>query len=179
MAAAHVRRAAAGLLALSAFAASLGLATRAKAQGLDASPLAFRQIEAAAGPAGDRPGRRRAARPGAAGAPALVETGRRVHVQLPPPPPFVRGRLVCAVNVNRYLARLGQTGTGSALAHSFLRWGRASGPVAGAVQVERRRGGGHVKIVAGGGQCWNPSASRQRWVLTPCAPARVVAWRAA
>jgi len=114
---------------------------------------------------------------------AIVETGRWVSIPLPPPPAFVRGRLVCAINVNRYLARMGKPTTGSAMALSFLAWGRPSGPKPGAVQVERRgRAGGHVKIVShhDGGRwlCLNPSASRQRWDLAPCGP-RAVAWRAA
>lgn len=112
----------------------------------------------------------------------VVETGRWVNIPLPPPPPYVRGRLTCAVNVNRYLARMGKPTTGSALAHSFLRWGRPSGPRPGAVQVERRRGGGHVKIVShhdgARWMCLNPSVSRQAWHLTPCG-GRAMAWRAA
>jgi hypothetical protein len=112
----------------------------------------------------------------------VVETGRWVKIPLPQPPPYVRGRLTCAVNVNRYLARMGKPGTGSALAMSFLRWGRPSGPQPGAIQVERRRGGGHVKIVShhdgARWMCVNPSASRQQWRLTPCG-GRAVAWRAA
>lgn len=93
-------------------------------------------------------------------------------------PAFVRGRLVCAVNVNRYLASRGIAGTGSGLALSFLRWGRPSGPVPGAVQVQRRRGGGHVKIVLGDGMCLNPSARAQDWRVVPCG-GRAIAWRTA
>lgn len=85
---------------------------------------------------------------------------------------FVRGRLICAINVNAALAERGIRGTGSALAKSFLAWGRASGPVPGAVAVYHRRGGGHVAIVShidqrGRVWVWNPSARRQAWQLAP------------
>jgi hypothetical protein len=49
----------------------------------------------------------------------------------------------------------------SALALPYLKWGRASPPVPGAVAVSGRRGGGHVAIVSRveGNQVyvWNPS----------------------
>lgn len=83
------------------------------------------------------------------------------------PARYIAGRLVCAVNVNAELARRGVRGTGSALAKSFLRWGRASRPVAGAVAVYGRRGGGHVAIVSrvAGGRVyvWNPSSRHRAW----------------
>lgn len=61
---------------------------------------------------------------------------------------FIRGRLVCARNIGAELARRGIRGTGSALAKSYLRWGRPSGPQPGAVAVfSRGRRGGHVAIV--------------------------------
>jgi len=66
----------------------------------------------------------------------IVSTGR-----------YIAGRLVCSLNVNLELARRGIKGTGSALAKSFLRWGRPSGPVPGAVAVYGRGRGGHVNIV--------------------------------
>jgi hypothetical protein len=50
-------------------------------------------------------------------------------------PRFIRGRLVCAVNVGAELARRGIRGTGSARAKSYLSWGRASRPVPGVVAV--------------------------------------------
>lgn len=83
-------------------------------------------------------------------------------------PRFVFGRLICAVNVNRALAARGIRGTGSALAKSFLRWGRASGPVPGAVAVYNRgrsSRSGHVAIVSrivdGKVYVWNPG--RHGW----------------
>ncbi len=111
---------------------------------------------------------------------------RKVRAPLPPKrphglPAFVRGRLVCAANVNRLLAHKGIQGTGSALAMSFLRWGRAASIQPGAVQVERRRGGGHVRVVShhDGERFWclNPSSRHQDWVLTPCSAGRAIAWR--
>ncbi len=87
-------------------------------------------------------------------------------------PDFVRGSLICAINVNAWLKSRGIEGTGSAWAKSFLKWGREAGaPVPGAVAVYNRgRKGGHVAIVAkvDGDKVWvyNPSASRQSWVKT-------------
>lgn len=43
---------------------------------------------------------------------------------------------------------IGLRGTGSALALSYLRWGRASAPAAGAVAVSARSRGGRVAIVS-------------------------------
>ena len=170
-------RAARALLTVGSLAALLSLGQcDAKAQQVaEVSPLAFWQHSMVAAPA-DRRGKRRVST-----VVQVIETGRRVQMQLPPPPRFVRGRLVCAINVNRYLAQLGKPVTGSAAARSFLSYGRAADrSTAGAVQVSRRPGGHHAEIVAGGGQCWNPSASRQRWHLVACASRRnVLAWRVA
>lgn len=83
------------------------------------------------------------------------------------PARYIAGRLVCAVNVNAELARRGIRGTGSALAKSFLHWGRPSRPVAGAVAVYGRKGGGHVaivsRVVGGRVYVWNPSSRAHRW----------------
>jgi hypothetical protein len=83
------------------------------------------------------------------------------------PARYIGGGLVCAVNVNAELARRGIRGAGSALAKSFLRWGRESRPVAGAVAIYGRRGGGHVAIVSrvvnGRVYVWNPSSRSHRW----------------
>jgi hypothetical protein len=80
---------------------------------------------------------------------------------------YIAGRLVCAINVNAELARRGIRGTGSALAKSFLPWGRASGPVPGAVAIYDRRGGGHVaivsRVVGGRVYVWNPSSRSGQW----------------
>jgi hypothetical protein len=80
---------------------------------------------------------------------------------------YIAGRLICAVNVGSALAERGIAGTGSALALSYLRWGRASPPVPGAVAVSARRGGGHVSIVSRveGKQVyvWNPSPRGRGW----------------
>lgn len=84
------------------------------------------------------------------------------------PARYIGGRLVCAINVNAALAERGIRGTGSALAKSFLRWGRsAGGPVPGAVIVSSRRGGGHVAIVSrvenGVVYAWNATGGRRGW----------------
>ncbi len=83
-------------------------------------------------------------------------------------PRFIFGRFVCAVNVNRALAAHGIRGTGSALAKSFLHWGRPSAPVPGAVAIYNRgrsRQSGHVAIVSrvvnGKVYVWNPG--RHGW----------------
>ena len=82
------------------------------------------------------------------------------------PSRYIAGRLVCAVNVNAELARRGISGTGSALAKSFLRWGMASGAIPGAVAVYERRGG-HVaivsRVVGGRVYVWNPSSRHRGW----------------
>ena len=85
---------------------------------------------------------------------------------------YIRGRLKCAVNVNAELARRGTQGTGSALAKSFLSWGRSSGPTPGAVAVFSRGRGGHVAIVHsvrsdGTVLYLNPSSRRQAWQVGP------------
>jgi hypothetical protein len=87
-------------------------------------------------------------------------------------PAFVRGRLICAVNVGRALQARGIQGTGSALAKSYLHWGRSSGPAPGAVAVFSRGRGGHVAIVHsvrpdGTVIYLNPSSSRQAWTIGP------------
>ena len=83
------------------------------------------------------------------------------------PARYIAGRLVCAINVNAELAQRGIRGTGSALAKSFLHWGSASRPVAGAVGVYGRKGGGHVaivsRVVGGRVYVWNPSARHGAW----------------
>jgi hypothetical protein len=85
---------------------------------------------------------------------------------------FIRGRLICAANINAELASRGIRGTGSRLAKSFLSWGRPSGPQPGAVAIFNRRGGGHVAIVEGiesdGTIIYkNPSSRRQAWQIGP------------
>jgi hypothetical protein len=99
---------------------------------------------------------------------AIVETA---SAGLAKPARFISGSLKCAVNVGSALAARGIQGTGSALAKSYLRWGRESAPVPGAVAVyhrgSRRSGSGHVAIVAkvenGRVLVWNPS--RRGWRL--------------
>lgn len=85
---------------------------------------------------------------------------------------YIRGRLICAVNVGAALAERGIQGTGSAAALSYLHWGRsAGGPVPGAVIVSRRRGGGHVAIVSrvenGVVYAWNATGGQDDWREIP------------
>lgn len=96
---------------------------------------------------------------------------------------FIRGRLICAVNVNAALAARGIQGTGSRLAKSFLSWGRPSGPTPGAVAVFDRGRGGHVAIVHSvrpNGEViyLNPSSRRQAWQVGPYRK-RPIAYRVA
>jgi len=88
------------------------------------------------------------------------------------PARYIGGRLVCAVNVNAELARRGIQGTGSAMAKSFLNWGRSTSPTPGAVAVYHRGGprskSGHVAIVSrvenGVVYIWNPGRGGWREV---------------
>ncbi len=58
-----------------------------------------------------------------------------------------RGRAWCAAFLNEQLHAIGLRGTGSNLAHSFLRYGTAvAHPQRGDLVISRRRGGGHVSI---------------------------------
>ena len=84
---------------------------------------------------------------------------------------FIRGRLVCARNVNAELDVRGIRGTGSAWAKSFLAWGRRG---SGQVGDVARKGGqkAHVAIVAGFDPneerlYLNPSSKRQAWQIGP------------
>jgi hypothetical protein len=87
------------------------------------------------------------------------------------PSRFIGGRLKCAINVNAALAAMGIQGTGSAMAKSFLNWGRPSGPVPGAVAVYDRkgRGKGHVAIVSRveGGTVYVLNPGRGGWREVP------------
>lgn len=88
-------------------------------------------------------------------------------------PRYISGRLKCAVNIGVALAARGIRGTGSALAKSYLHWGRPSGPQPGAVAVfSRGRRGGHVAIVDsvrpdGTVIYLNPSSRSQAWQIGP------------
>lgn len=88
------------------------------------------------------------------------------------PARYIAGRLICAINVSSALAERGIKGTGSALAMSYLHWGRsAGGPVPGAVIVSARRGGGHVAIVSrvvnGVVMAWNATGGQRGWREIP------------
>lgn len=88
-------------------------------------------------------------------------------------PPFVRGRLVCAVNTGRWLALNGFRHTASWSSKSYLEFRRVSRAAArfGDVRFNFRKGGGHVQPVIGwrGRVLWcqNPS-SRRGWVRKAC-----------
>lgn len=88
-------------------------------------------------------------------------------------PPFVHGRLICAVNTGRWLAHNGFRHTSSWSSKSYLTFQRVSRSAArfGDVRFNYRKRGGHVQPVMGwrGGKLWcqNPS-SRRGWVARPC-----------
>ena len=105
-------------------------------------------------------------------APAATPSTPEPAYTLSRPGRYVAGRLICAVNVGIALAERGIKGTGSALAMSYLRWGRsAGGPVPGAVIVSARRGGGHVAIVSrvvnGVVYAWNATGGQSGWREIP------------
>jgi hypothetical protein len=85
-------------------------------------------------------------------APGVSQAASRAYGAFSAPARFIGGSLKCAVNVNAALAAKGIQGTGSAMAKSFLHWGRASAAVPGAVAVYHRGGrksrSGHVAIVS-------------------------------
>lgn len=82
---------------------------------------------------------------------------------------FVRGRLVCAINVGRELRARGYNPPNTARARDFLHYGSSSSGKPGDIAVfSRGRRGGHVAIVAGYGPngerlYLNPSSRRQAW----------------
>ena len=86
---------------------------------------------------------------------------------------FVRGRLVCAINVGRELRARGYNPPNTARAKDYLRYGSASNGSPGDIAVfSRGRRGGHVAIVAGYGPngerlYLNPSSRRQAWQIGP------------
>lgn len=83
---------------------------------------------------------------------------------------FVRGRLICALNVSRWLKVHGFRSPMSPSSKAFL----AYAPVAranvryGDVHFNYRRGGGHVMVALGNGLCLNPSSRHQAWVTKAC-----------
>jgi hypothetical protein len=85
------------------------------------------------------------------------------------PPKFVRGNQKCAVNVNRFLRKIGKHGTSSASSKSFLKFARTSSPQPGAVVFNyRSHGKGHAQIYDGSGMCWNPSQRHGAWQFQSC-----------
>lgn len=92
------------------------------------------------------------------------------------PPPFIRGKEVCAKNVNAFMKKLKKRSTGSASSRSFLKFKRTSSPRPGDVVFNSRgKSKGHVQVYDGNGMCWNPSAKKQRWVYQSC----TASWRKA
>ena len=59
----------------------------------------------------------------------------------------VRPDLWCADAINAFLRRIDIRGTGSALAASFVHWGRPAKPGPGVIAVKSRRGGNHVVVI--------------------------------
>lgn len=84
-------------------------------------------------------------------------------------PSFMRGRLVCAINVNRFLKHIGKRGTNSASAASFLKFRRVSHPRYGDVVFNwRGHGKAHIQVYIHNDVCLNPSSTKQRWIEQPC-----------
>lgn len=86
---------------------------------------------------------------------------------------FVRGRLICAVNVVRELRARGYNPPNTARARDFLNYGSSSNGSPGDVAIfSRGKRGGHAAIVAGFGPngerlYLNPSSRRQAWQIGP------------
>ena len=82
---------------------------------------------------------------------------------------FIRGRLVCGLNVAAWRHVHGLSVPGApAVAASWLTLARRP-PHKGAVLVTKRPGGRyHVAIFVGGGMCLNPSSRAQAWQTKPC-----------
>jgi hypothetical protein len=85
---------------------------------------------------------------------------------------FVRGRLICATNVSRWLVDHGFRSPHSASSRDFLKYRRVTRSQArfGTVRFNPRRNGGHVMVVLdrSAHKCLNPSSRQQKWVVKPC-----------
>ena len=83
---------------------------------------------------------------------------------------FVRGRLICAINVSNWLRAHGFHSPASRSSKAFLKFAKVAAANAryGDIHFNYRKGGGHVMIALGNGRCLNPSASRQSWVNRAC-----------
>jgi hypothetical protein len=83
---------------------------------------------------------------------------------------FVHGRLICAINVSNWLRAHGFHSPESRSSKAFLKYARvaASNVRYGDIHFNYRKGGGHVMIALGNGQCLNPSSKRQAWVVKAC-----------
>jgi hypothetical protein len=85
-------------------------------------------------------------------------------------PKFIFGRLKCAANVNAFLRINKRRVTNSLASASFLRFTRVSKPRKGDIRYNKRpgsKGGGHVLVYWGGGQCLNPRQNKG-WKVVPC-----------
>jgi len=83
---------------------------------------------------------------------------------------FTRGRLICAINVSRWLAAHGFHSPMSPSSRAFLRYAHVARANVryGDIRFNYRRGGGHVMIALGNGLCLNPSSRAQTWVKKTC-----------
>jgi hypothetical protein len=83
---------------------------------------------------------------------------------------FVRGRLICAINVSRWLRAHGFRSPNSASSKAFLRYAKVARANVryGDIRFNYRKGGGHVMIALGNGKCLNPSSRHQNWVVKSC-----------
>ena len=78
-------------------------------------------------------------------------------------PAFIRGHLICAINVSR-AARINPTYS----ARELLKYRRVSVPRYGDIAINARPGGYHAQFVLGRGKCANPSSRKQKWVIQDC-----------
>jgi hypothetical protein len=83
---------------------------------------------------------------------------------------FVRGRLICAINVSNWLRAHGFHSPSTRSSKAFLKYAKVARANVryGDIHFNYRKGGGHVMIALGGGKCLNPSSKRQTWVVKQC-----------
>ncbi len=88
---------------------------------------------------------------------------------------FIRGALVCALNVSSWLQAHGFHSPHTASASYFSRFnsvGFSGARLGDVVVVDRGHGRKHVMIylrhINQGGICLNPSTRKQKWVETDC-----------
>ena len=92
---------------------------------------------------------------------------------------FIHGQNICGKNVALWRKTHGLAVPKFPASSFSWKSLRRSAPHYGVVGFTYRKGGGHVFISLGNGQCLNPSARQQNWVKKPCSsiyPGKVKYW---